>query len=150
MSHAVLQRPAGLRFDDTFSTPGLSEAATTVENGLREAFVAYREPVTSQRSAARSRSLEQRFRSLAAEWEEETGHLSAVTQIAMHPAYQQIIGMGPEVVPLILADLARTGSHWFWALTAITGEQPVPPQDRGYVDRMVAAWLQWGRARGLP
>jgi hypothetical protein len=52
--------------------------------------------------------LEQRFRTLAAEWDEETGHLSSITQMARHPAYQQIIGMGPAVVPLLLRDLERT------------------------------------------
>ncbi len=60
--------------------------------------------------------LEQRFRTLAAEWDEETGHLSSINQIAMHPAYQQIIGIGPAVVPLLLRDLDRTHAHWFWAL----------------------------------
>lgn len=149
MSHAVLQRPSGLRPDETFSTPGLSESANTLENRLHEALVAYREPFTNRRRASPSRALEERFRALAAVWEEETGHLSAVTQIATHPAYQQIIGMGPAVVPLLLEDLARTSSHWFWALTAITGEQPVPPENRGDVDRMIAAWLHWGRTQGL-
>lgn len=44
----------------------------------------------------------------------------------MHPAYQQIIGMGPAVVPLLLNDLVRTRSHWFWALRAITGKTQFP------------------------
>jgi hypothetical protein len=93
--------------------------------------------------------LEQRFRTLAAEWDEETGHLSSINQIAMHPAYQQIIGIGPAVVPLLLRDLDRTHAHWFWALTAITGDNPVSREDRGNVPRMAEAWLEWGRSRGL-
>lgn len=31
---------------------------------------------------------------LKQEWEAQTAHLSSITEIAMHPAYQQIIGMG--------------------------------------------------------
>jgi hypothetical protein len=50
----------------------------------------------------------------------------------------------------MLADLRDTGSHWFWALREITGENPVAPEDRGYVDRMIQAWLAWGRERGYP
>lgn len=149
MSHAVLDRPSGLGFEEKFSASGLSESANTVEERLREALDAYHEPVTARRRTTQLQPIEDRFRALAAVWEEETGHLSSINQIATHPAYQQIIGMGRAVVPLILDDLRRTGSHWFWALTAITGEQPIPPADRGRVDRMIDAWLAWGRARGL-
>lgn len=67
----------------------------------------------------------------------------------MHPAYQQIIGMGPEVVPLLLRDLAETESHWFWALRVITNDNPVPPEHRGRVDRMISAWLSWGMRNNL-
>lgn len=67
----------------------------------------------------------------------------------MHPAYQQIIGMGPDALPLILRDLADEPAPWFWALRAITGEDPVPEAERGDVDRMVEAWLSWGMRRNL-
>ncbi len=63
--------------------------------------------------------------------------------MAMHPAYQRIIGMGPEVVPLLLRELERTRDHWLWALHAITGEDPAKPQD-GF-EAAVDAWLDWGR-----
>jgi hypothetical protein len=69
--------------------------------------------------------------------------------MAMHPAYQQIIGMGREVVPLILRELEREPDHWFWALKAITGEDPVPEQHRGRVRAMADAWIRWGREHGL-
>jgi hypothetical protein len=66
-----------------------------------------------------------------------------------HPAYQAIIGLGAPVVPLLLQDLAREPAHWFEALKAITGEDPVRPEDWGRVRAMAAAWLAWGRSRGL-
>jgi hypothetical protein len=40
--------------------------------------------------------------------------------------------MGRDVVPLILADLRKEPYQWFWALRAITGEDPCrrPTPDR--------------------
>ena len=78
-------------------------------------------------------ALDQRFTRLAAQWRSETALFSSVTEMAMHPAYQAIIGLGPEVVPLLIRDLAGQPSHWFWALKAITGIDPVAPADRGNV-----------------
>ena len=37
----------------------------------------------------------------------------------------------------------------FWALEAITGENPVPAADRGKVQKMADAWVAWGREQGL-
>ena|SRR5579862_5310449 len=91
---------------------------------------------------------EHRFAALAARWFKETAALSSVSQIAMHPAYQEIIGMGPDAVPLILHELQQKPGHWFWALRAITGEDPVLPEQRGKIREMTAAWLQWGKERG--
>lgn len=93
--------------------------------------------------------LEARFRELASAWMRDVINCSSVTQMSMHPAYQQIIGMGPDAVPLILRELEREANHWFWALRSITGEDPVPPASRGRVREMAAAWLSWGRQRGL-
>lgn len=66
-----------------------------------------------------------------------------------HPAYRQIIGLGPAVLPLLLRDLRETGRFWFPALHAITGENPVPDEATGDVRRMTEAWLEWGRQKGL-
>src|SRR5215469_5713400 len=40
-----------------------------------------------------------KFRSLASKWRDETGHLSSYTDRIIHPAYQEIIGMGEIAVP---------------------------------------------------
>lgn len=93
-------------------------------------------------------SLEASFLQLAEQWQRETGMLSLITKMAMHPAYQRIIGMGQPVVPLILRELERDPDHWFWALQAITGANPVPAEDCGNLDQMAAAWVQWGREHG--
>lgn len=94
-------------------------------------------------------TLDERFRLLVARWKSERGATSSATQMAMHPAYQRLIGLGPEAVPLLLRELQREPDHWFWALGAITGENPVPPEARGNLTEMAKAWLEWGRRKGI-
>jgi hypothetical protein len=85
-----------------------------------------------------------RFERLAAEWKQQSRFLSNSAQIAMLPAYQRIVGMGPAVVPLILEELRRQPDQWFWALEAITEENPVAPELAGDIPAMTAAWVEWG------
>ena len=66
----------------------------------------------------------------------------------MLPSYQQVIGIGPSVVPYLLRELKYFPDHWFWALNAITGEDPVPPESKGKFQKMTEAWLDWGRKKG--
>lgn len=86
------------------------------------------------------------FEDLAQEWKRDTRFLSPLAKIVMHPAYQAIIGMGKEALPLILDDLRRTEGHWLWALRAITREDPSP--EGADFKTAVAAWLAWGKGRG--
>src|SRR5215212_2118938 len=91
------------------------------------------------------KQLEALFAKLKTEWRQDTRYLSSTSAIATHPAYQRILGLGPQVIPLILSELQREPGHWFWALSALTGEDPVPPADRGRIAAMAGAWLRWGR-----
>jgi hypothetical protein len=95
-----------------------------------------------------SSSVAEKFHRLAAQWRAERGPTSSISQMAMHPAYQQIIGMGLDVVPIVLGELSRELDHWFWALKAITGVDPVPPARQGRMRDMAEAWLHWGRQQG--
>jgi hypothetical protein len=90
-----------------------------------------------------------RFRELAGQWKADTRLLSSSTAISSHPAYRAIIALGPSAVRLILRDLEAEPAHWFEALQAITGEDPVPHADWGKIPAMRAAWLAWGRNHGL-
>ncbi|MBE9096320.1 hypothetical protein [Tychonema sp. LEGE 07203] len=92
--------------------------------------------------------IEETFLELAEQWRRETGMMSLVTKMSMHPAYQRIIGMGQAVVPLILRELEQEPDHWFWALQAITGANPVESEQRGRLKQMAEAWIQWGRENG--
>lgn len=92
---------------------------------------------------------ETRFRQLVHRWKDESRFLSNTAQMAMLRSYQSIIGMGRPAVPLLLAELRREPDHWFWALEAITSENPVSPQDAGHLDRMSHAWIEWGLREGV-
>jgi hypothetical protein len=92
--------------------------------------------------------LEEVFLSLARCWKKERGPSSSATELAMCPSYQRIIGLGPAVLPFLLRELEREPDHWFWALKAITGADPVPASSRGKMREMARLWLEWGRQQG--
>jgi hypothetical protein len=91
---------------------------------------------------------EQEFNILADRWHRETRLCSSATKMAMHPAYQRIIGLGPGVLPFILRDLQQTRSHWLWALHILSRFQDPAPKGASF-NEAVDAWLKWGRAQGL-
>ena len=87
------------------------------------------------------------FRELADEWKLDTMTSSSITEICSHWAYQRVIGLGAQAVPVILNDVADGTRHWSWALAAITGENPA--EDAETPRAASDAWLSWGRQRGL-
>src|SRR5256885_1208340 len=93
-------------------------------------------------------TVESRFRRLAAAWEEATAHLSSMKAASAHPAYQEIIQLGPEVVPFLLRDLEENERHWFIALRTLTGANPIPASAAGNVPKMIEAWQKWGKENG--
>lgn len=88
------------------------------------------------------------FLDLARRWKDERGPSSSTTELALCPSYQRIIGLGPAVVPFLLRELEREPDHWFWALKAITGADPVPEASRGKLREMARLWVEWGRRQG--
>jgi hypothetical protein len=88
------------------------------------------------------------FRENVEKWREDTKYFSSITDIVLPLPYQRIIGLGPEALPLILRELSETRGHWFWALRAITGVDPVPGEDHGRVRAMAAHWLGWAKEQG--
>ena len=77
--------------------------------------------------------MRERFRQLTAQWKVQSRHMSNAAQMGMLKPYQQIIGMDEAVAPLILEELQREPDQWFWALEAITQENPVQPGSAGKV-----------------
>jgi hypothetical protein len=92
-------------------------------------------------------ALADQFQQLASLWRAETDGAPFVVTRATHWAYQRIIGMGPDVLPLIFSELSRQPDHWFWALNAITGEDPADGTTR--FEEAAERWLSWGRSEGL-
>jgi hypothetical protein len=90
-----------------------------------------------------------RFARLAQAWRSETEWLSSIERIVLNRNYQEIIGLGREALPLILRDLREAPDDWFWALMAITGENPVDPNHAGDIYAMRGDWLKWADERGL-
>jgi hypothetical protein len=92
-----------------------------------------------------------KFQRLAKDWQAQRSIRSSITSIAMMPAYQSIIGMGDDAIPLIIARLRSEGDdpdQWFWALKHITQEDPVDPQDRGDFSKMARTWIRWAEDEG--
>jgi hypothetical protein len=84
----------------------------------------------------------------ADKWKNDTMHWSSVTKMIAHSSYLRIIGLGRmfrqgEIERLILEELQNDPDYWFDALEAITGENPVHPDDD--FDTAINAWLEWGR-----
>jgi hypothetical protein len=98
------------------------------------------------------RPLEERFLEHAEKWQHETEHLSSPTQMMMHPTYQAILGLAREhesaVIRLMLEDLRDNRRMWFWALAYLTKENPIKAEDSGKLDKMIKAWVDWGKQRG--
>jgi len=81
---------------------------------------------------------------LAEDWRKETLGLSRIDKKVMHPAYQKIIDMGPQVISLILRELRDRPTYWFEALRSISHEDPA--QSAQSFDEAKDAWLSWGQA----
>jgi hypothetical protein len=52
-------------------------------------------------------------------------------------------------VELIVMFPEQRPDQWFWALRAITGANPIKPEQQGRIQEMAAAWIEWGRERGV-
>ncbi len=92
-----------------------------------------------------------RFQNLVAVWRQERGVMSSITEAAVRPAYQSIIGMGERAIPFLIATLQSEGDEpdqWFWALKAISGADPVSDEDRGNYRAMAASWVEWAKQTG--
>jgi hypothetical protein len=108
--------------------------------------------VIASRRRSNEPTIEREFHDLVAQWKSETGHLSSLTKAFAHPAYLRIIGLarrssGHEIERLLLNELESDPDHWFAALSAVTGEDPVKPSHD--FDGAVNAWLLWGRRKGI-
>jgi hypothetical protein len=94
------------------------------------------------------------FLDLYQQWKGTQNTLSSVVgDITRNPSYFRIVGMGRRALPSIFMYLneetkSEEPDHWFPALSAITGANPVPAGKEGKIRDMAMAWLEWGRREG--
>lgn len=91
-------------------------------------------------------TIEAEFNALAEQWYRETRKILIANQIVIHPAYQQIIGMGKEALPYIFRELEKTRGHWIWALTMIYRKDHAKPGQN--FRQAVDSWLEIGKLEG--
>jgi hypothetical protein len=115
---------------------------------LKETVAMSTVPVKQTPDTAPPESLEEKFQRLAGVWRAETAYISSSSDLVAHPAFQEIVGMGSAVVPLLLRELENRTGHWHRALRRITGADPVPLPDRGNIGKAAEAWLRWGKEQG--
>lgn len=89
--------------------------------------------------------VEERFKALAKKWHEETGFSSNLTYKWSNRHYQQILGLGRAVVPVIMEDMRQSPDWWFDALRKLTGHEPEidPETESGYLKIIAQKWLTW-------
>ena len=118
-----------------------TESRSVATNWFKALSDTYETPVTTQ-------WLSRQFHELAETWRQERGPTSSLSKVVSHPAYHRVISLGKDAVPLILKELQRRPDYWFAALSAITGANPVRPEQRGRLHEMTQAWVQWGIQNG--
>jgi hypothetical protein len=94
-------------------------------------------------------TVDQHVGRLLRRWREETAYQSSSTRITTHPAYLELIALGPIALPFLFRDLEQTGDgHLSNALTSITGAHPIAAEERGQIHAIAASWLRWARENG--
>lgn len=86
-------------------------------------------------------TVEEKFQALADAWEDEHPGSSIMRFDSF--AYHQIIGMGMDVVPLLIDRLRDGEGHWVYALTCIAGTNEHTDEMVGDADRVIQAWVGW-------
>ena len=127
--------------------PEAGAAAMKIEEHIfAKALSAARVPIATL-------SVADRFHEHSEKWQRETMHMSSPTQRMEHPSYQAILGLArdnkDEVVRLLIRDMTEYGREWFWALSYLTGENPINRKDAGKLDKMIASWQNWAKDRNL-
>jgi hypothetical protein len=92
-------------------------------------------------------SLEEKVDFLAQVWREFSCGRSVIDY--NHAAYMQIIGIGPQAMPILMRRLRAGESDWIIAMKYITGERVTTPEMRGNFRAIRDAWLKWGEENGI-
>lgn len=84
-----------------------------------------------------------RFRRLYSQWLDDIAHMSSVREMMTGEGFEQMVAMGPDVLPLVLRELQAKPTFLFLVAQRITGHNPVTPDCVGDVQKIVACWVNW-------
>ncbi len=125
------QRPAAVSFEANFIRSNVENCQTLFVGNSVFIREMYNQQVRKQ------------FDFLNNTWQAETLFSSSINEIVNNSAYRSIINLGGDVLPLIINDLKTTENHWFYALEAITGYNPIKAENKGIVSLMKNDWIEW-------
>jgi hypothetical protein len=95
------------------------------------------------------RSQQERFQSLAAEWQSAIRHTSDSRAMMSHQAFLYLCGMGRAAIRPALQALSEKPSHLVRVLRYVAApENPVDPEHAGDIEATTNDWLAWGRESG--
>lgn len=93
---------------------------------------------------------EDRFWELALRWHAETAIHSSFSRRLKHPAAEEILKMGPEVVPYILRAYDIIPDWWGGFLSELMGTRPPTSwYEPGVYESVKNGWLRWAGAIGI-
>ncbi len=98
--------------------------------------------------AQSTEALHRRFLILADEWRLKRALVSSIERMTKIPEYQEIIRMGVAATPWIIDQLRAQPDHWFPALEAVTGVNPVKTSSEGHMAEMASDWCAWFEQNG--
>ncbi|MFL0161959.1 hypothetical protein [Aquirufa salirivi] len=96
-----------------------------------------------------NQQLKKRFDFFNSIWKNETIFSSSISEITNNSAYRSIIGLGQDILPFIINDLKINDAHWFYALEALTGQNPIKEYHKGIVPLMKKDWIEWATNNNL-
>ena len=141
------ERSTVMRSSQRFFADLLDQRSTYMAGGFTDWLAPYALTLSHKTESLRAEFIE-----LVRRWRRERGYTSFTAEIVRCPSYRKIVAMGEDALPLIFERLRDEGDnpdHWDFALSEITGCDPVPEEAYGYMDRIAACWLEWAEENGF-
>ena len=89
------------------------------------------------------------FEEWSAEWLADTLLVSSTHEMMRHPRFHDLVALDHVAARSAVLKL-RDGDiqiQWFLLLSRITGDNPVPEEQRGMLREMAARWVEYGEKR---
>lgn len=89
--------------------------------------------------------MKEKFDKLGDEWEKGTCFYSAIWQMEAHPAFQSLVGMGKDIIPLAMERMKKPnceGVFWHLILDKLV-ENPPDTRVEGVMPEMRKRWIEW-------